>query len=100
MAAPAGRSARRERRAPRALRVRVLVSPPFIPSCPRFSGALAMNRFLSLALAAALSSPAFAGDLVVTTSKHEDAYSMMGQNQPAKDSTEVTWIGKDHMRME
>jgi len=59
-----------------------------------------MNRFLSLALAAALSGPAFAGDLVVTKAKHSDAYSMMGQEQPAKDSTEVTWIGKDHMRME
>jgi hypothetical protein len=24
----------------------------------------------------------------------------MGENQPAKDSTEVTWIGKDRMRIE
>jgi hypothetical protein len=25
---------------------------------------------------------------------------MMGQTQPAKDSTEITWIGKDRMRVE
>ncbi|NOT30612.1 MAG: DUF4412 domain-containing protein [Planctomycetes bacterium] len=61
-----------------------------------------MKPFLTLALAAALSGPAFAaaGDTVITKAKHDDAVSMMGQQQPAKDSTEVTWIGKDRMRIE
>jgi hypothetical protein len=55
-----------------------------------------MKSFLPLTLAIALSVPAAASDLVVTTAKHADA--MMGQ--PAKDSVEVSWIGKDRMRME
>ncbi len=59
-----------------------------------------MKRYLSLALATLLASPALAGDLVVTTKKHEDAHTMMGQQQPAKDTTEVAWIGKDRMRTE
>jgi len=59
-------------------------------------------KLLPLALAAALvlSNRAFAGDTVVTKSKHEDGYKMMGQEQVAKDTTEVTWIGKDRMRVE
>ena len=59
-----------------------------------------MTRLLSLAVAAVLASPALAGDLVVTTKKHDDAYSMMGQEQPAKDTTEVMWIGADRMRVD
>jgi hypothetical protein len=60
-----------------------------------------MKRLLSFALAAALAVPAHAGnDLVITTKKHEDAYSMMGQEQPAKDSIEVTWVGAGRMRVE
>jgi hypothetical protein len=47
-----------------------------------------------------LAAPALARDLVVTKKKHEDAYSMMGQEQPAKDTTEVTWIAEDRMRVE
>lgn len=63
-----------------------------------------MKPFLPLALAA-LSGPVFAGpaltsDTVITKAKHSDAVSMMGHEQPAKDTVEVTWIGKDHMRVE
>jgi hypothetical protein len=58
-------------------------------------------RFLAtVALAAALSAPAFCGDTVITKSKHTDAAKMAGREQPAKDSTEVTWFGKDRMRIE
>lgn len=59
-----------------------------------------MKSFLPLALATVLSSSARAADTVITAAKHSDAMSMMGQEQPAKDSTQVTWIGKDHMRVE
>jgi hypothetical protein len=55
-----------------------------------------MKIVLSLASLAVLSSPAWCGDTVITKSKHSDAF--MGQ--PAKDTTEVLWIGKDHMRVE
>jgi hypothetical protein len=55
-----------------------------------------MKLIVSLALATVLSSPAWCGDTVITKSKHSDAF--MGQ--PAKDSTEVLWIGADHMRVE
>lgn len=59
-----------------------------------------MRTFLAFTLAAALSSPAWCSDLVVTKEKHTDAASMMGQSQPAQDSQEVTWIGTDRMRVQ
>jgi hypothetical protein len=52
-----------------------------------------MKTFLNLALAVALCAPSFAGDLVVTTTKHSDA-------RPDKDVIETKWIGKDRMRVE
>ena len=55
-----------------------------------------MKTLLTLASLALLSTSAWCGDTVITKSKHSDAF--MGQ--PAKDTTEVLWIGKDHMRME
>ena len=59
-----------------------------------------MRLVTTLALIAALSAPAFCADLVITRTKHSDAMKMPGQEQPAKDSTEVTWFGKDRMRTE
>ena len=63
-----------------------------------------MKRLLSLAFATLLSAPAFCADYVITTAKHTDATKggMPGTPpaQPAKDSTSITWIGKDHMRIE
>lgn len=62
-----------------------------------------MKRFLPLALTV-LATPAFCADWVITTAKHTDAVAAMpgmpGMAQPAKDWTSVTWIGKDHMRVE
>ena len=55
-----------------------------------------MKIALSLASLAVLSSPAWCGDTVITKAKHSDA----AMGQPAKDTTEVQWIGKDHMRVE
>ena len=59
-----------------------------------------MKILLPLALAAVLSAPALAGDLVITKEKHTDRATVMGQEQPAKDSREITWIGQDRMRVE
>lgn len=59
-----------------------------------------MKTILGLTFLAALSSPAWSGDVVITRQKHTDATNVMGQDQPALDSQEVLWIGKDHMRME
>jgi len=55
-----------------------------------------MKTLLSLAFATALSSPAWCGDTVITKAKHSDA----AMGQPAKDTTEVLWIGPGHMRVE
>jgi len=59
-----------------------------------------MKILLSLTTFAALASPVLAHDVVITKEKHTDRAKVMGQEQPAKDVTEVTWIGKDHMRVE
>ncbi len=40
-----------------------------------------------------------AADLKVTKISHRDAFTMMGQTQPAADEEQTTWIGKDRMRM-
>lgn len=59
-----------------------------------------MKQSFAIALAAVLAIPAFAADTVVTKEKHVDAMSMRGQEQPARDTTEVLWIGKDRARVE
>ncbi len=59
-----------------------------------------MNHFARIALFAVLASPAIAGDLMITQTKHTDAYSMMGQNSPATDVTETMWLGDKRMRHE
>ncbi len=59
-----------------------------------------MQRLVRFALVAALATPALAADMKITTTKHTDASMMMGQEIPAQDSTEITWIAKDKMRME
>ncbi len=56
----------------------------------------ARKALLLLALVALL--PAAAGaDTVLTSKSHTDAFSIMGQNQPAEDRTIQTWIGADRM---
>jgi hypothetical protein len=57
-----------------------------------------MRALACSALLAALSAPAFCTDLVVTQTKHTDAFKMAGRE--AKDTTETMWIGKDRMRIE
>lgn len=39
-------------------------------------------------------------DVYIKQKNHTDGFSMMGQNQPAKDDIFVTWMGKDMARMD
>lgn len=59
-----------------------------------------MKFTLPLAIAAALSGSALGHDIVITKEKHTDRAKVMGQEQPAKDTKEVLWIGHDRMRVE
>lgn len=57
-----------------------------------------MRTLLTVALTAALASPALCADLMITKSKHADAFKPA--RRPAMDSTETDWVGKDRMRIE
>ncbi len=46
----------------------------------------------------ALFPPSAGADHVIKGKKHTDAFSMMGQSQPAKDEEVITWMAKDKMR--
>lgn len=59
-----------------------------------------MKTLLQLTLAACLTTPALCADLVITKEKHTDRAKVMGQEQPAKDTKEVVWTGKERMRIE
>jgi len=59
-----------------------------------------MRLAASIAFTALISAPAFCSDLVITKSKHQDAIKAPGVDQPASDTTEITWVGKDRMRNE
>jgi hypothetical protein len=59
-----------------------------------------VNQIARIALFAVLASPAIGADLMITKTKHTDAYSMMGRASPATDVTETTWIGKQRLRHE
>jgi hypothetical protein len=39
-------------------------------------------------------------DVKVTQQHHQDGFAMMGQTQPARDQTHITWIGDGKMRMD
>jgi hypothetical protein len=41
-----------------------------------------------------------AADTKIVQNTHQDGFSMMGRNQPAKDEQQVTWIGDDRMRVD
>ncbi len=59
-----------------------------------------MRFIAAVALTALFSVPAFCADLVITKSKHTDAMKIGPKEQPASDTTEVTWFAKDRMRNE
>ncbi|MSR63076.1 MAG: hypothetical protein EXS08_11600 [Planctomycetes bacterium] len=59
-----------------------------------------MHVLRSLALVVLLTGPALCGDLVITKKKHVDAQETPNGLQPAKDTTEVLWLGAERMRVE
>lgn len=59
----------------------------------KFSGVI---LFLALGTAP----PAARADVYIMQKNHTDGFSMMGQDQPARDDVFVTWMGKDRARMD
>jgi hypothetical protein len=61
-----------------------------------------MNRRIGALLVACVISMtgAAVADTKIVQQTHQDAFSMMGRNQPAKDEEQVTWIGSDRMRVD
>ncbi len=52
-----------------------------------------------LALLAAVSVATLAGaDTKIVKKQHSDAYTVMGQSQPARDQSTTTWLGADRLR--
>ena len=49
-------------------------------------------------LSLVFTSPPAQADQVIKAKRHTDAFSMMGQSQPAKDEEVTTWLSKDKMR--
>jgi hypothetical protein len=60
--------------------------------CARMLAGLSIAMLVSAGLAGA--------DVKVVQHHHQDAFSMMGQNQPASDEEHVTWIGDGKLRMD
>jgi hypothetical protein len=58
-----------------------------------------LKTLLGCTLAVAVAAPALA-DKVLTVANHTDAFSMMGQNQPAQDDTFKYWFGADAIRFD
>jgi len=61
-----------------------------------------MQRFrvLSLMVVMVACAAAAAADTKVVKASHTDAFSMMGQNQPATDEQNTIWLGDGRMRMD
>lgn len=59
-----------------------------------------LDRILVMTLAVLLSAGFAGADYKVVQQHHQDGFSMMGQDQPAKDEEHVTWIGDGKLRMD
>jgi len=61
-----------------------------------------MRRFRIVLLSLIVLAMTFpsAADVKVVQQHHQDAFSMMGQSQPASDETYITWIGDGKLRMD
>lgn len=59
-----------------------------------------LQRIGLFTLAALMTVGVAAADIKVVTQHHQDAFSMMGQSQPATDEEHTTWIGDGRMRMD
>ncbi len=62
--------------------------------------AFLLTSIILIIFSLALSPTVSYADHVIKGKKHTDAFSMMGQSQPAKDEDMTTWIGKDKMRQD
>ncbi len=58
-----------------------------------------MKKVGALMLAVLCAAVFAQADFYIKAKTHSDAYSMMGQNQPAKDGFQEQWIGKDRFAM-
>lgn len=58
------------------------------------------HRILDLLLVMLVSAGLAGADTKVTQHHHQDGFSMMGQEQPAKDEEQVTWISDGRLRMD
>lgn len=58
------------------------------------------RTFMVALLAAGLACGLAHADTLLTTKEHQDGFTVMGQTQPAKDSTQKMWVGKDRLRMD
>jgi len=59
-----------------------------------------MKKFITVVLVLfVFGSVSVFSDVYIKQKSHTDAISMMGQNQPAKDEVNETWIGKDKFAM-
>lgn len=58
------------------------------------------TRVVAATLALLATAGIAGADLKIVQNAHQDAFSMMGQSQPASDEQRVTWIGDDRMRMD
>jgi hypothetical protein len=59
-----------------------------------------MTRTLIVVLMVLCGAGVAGADFKVVQATHQDGFSMMGQNQPAKDEERTTWIGDKRMRMD
>lgn len=59
-----------------------------------------MNFLCTLTISCALASPVLASETLITKQKTTDAVTIPGQEKPAETQTELTWIGKDKLRVD
>jgi hypothetical protein len=57
------------------------------------------RRIIAVSFMIVMTSGIAAADLKVVKQTHRDGFTMMGQTQPAEDTEQITWIGKDRMKM-
>lgn len=59
-----------------------------------------MHRIVFLMLVIVMAAITTGADVKVVQQHHQDGFSMMGQDQPASDENNVTWIGDGKLRMD
>ncbi len=59
-----------------------------------------MHRIMFLSLVIVMAAITAGADVQVVQQHHQDGFSMMGQDQPASDENNVTWIGDGKLRMD